>query len=198
MTMTVRSRAAGSNCGSELGAAIGKNAIGNPDSNFNNRILFGVMPEQANLGELDSALVRELQNNGRKNNRDIAEAVGVAPSTSLERIRTLRQRGIIQGFHADIQLQALGRHVQALIAVRIRPPSRTNIEAFRDWVSELPETLGVFVLSGEDDFLIHVAVPQTDSLYAFVIDRLTERPEVADVKTSVVYEHLQRWVIEPL
>lgn len=156
------------------------------------------MPEQDNLSELDSALVRELQNNGRKNNRDIAEAVGVAPSTSLERIRTLRQRGIIQGFHADIRLQALGRHVQALIAVRIRPPSRTNIEAFRDWVSELPETLGVFVVSGEDDFLIHVAVPQTDSLYAFVIDRLTERPEVADVKTSVVYEHLRRWVIEPL
>jgi DNA-binding Lrp family transcriptional regulator len=53
-------------------------------------------------------------------------------------------------------------------------------------------------VSGEDDFLIHVAVPQTDSLYAFVIDRLTERPEVADVKTSIVYEHLRRWVIEPL
>jgi DNA-binding Lrp family transcriptional regulator len=73
-----------------------------------------------------------------------------------------------------------------------------NIEAFRDWVGKLPEVLGVFAVSGEDDSLIHVAVPQTDSLYAFVIDRLTERPEIADVRTSVVYEHLRRWVIEPL
>jgi hypothetical protein len=51
-----------------------------------------------------------------------------------------------------------------------------HIEAFRDWVAELPETVGVFIVSGSDDFLIHVAVQHTDSLYAFVIDRLTDRP----------------------
>jgi DNA-binding Lrp family transcriptional regulator len=58
--------------------------------------------------------------------------------------------------------------------------------------------VGVFVVSGADDFLLHVAVPDTDALYAVVIDRLTERPEVADVNTSVVYEHLRNQVIEPL
>jgi hypothetical protein len=52
--------------------------------------------------------------------------------------------------------------------------------------------------SGGDDFLLHVAVPDTDALYAFVIDRLTERREVADVRTSVVYEHIRRPVLEPL
>jgi DNA-binding Lrp family transcriptional regulator len=156
------------------------------------------MADQPTIDELDAAILRELQNDARKTNRDIAEAVDVAPSTSLERIRSLRQRGVIRGFHADVELKALGRHVQALIAVRIRPPSRSTIEAFRDWVQELPETVGVFVVSGGDDFLIHVAVPDTDSLYAFVIDRLTERPELADVRTSVVYEHLQRSVIEAL
>src|SRR5215469_8801532 len=156
------------------------------------------MATDPRIDELDAAILRELQNDARKTNRDIAEAVDVAPSTSLERIRSLRQRGVIRGFHADVDLRALGRDVQALIAVRIRPPSRTNIEAFRDWVRDLPETVGVFVVSGGDDFLIHVAVPHTDSLYAFVIDRLTERPEVADVRTSVVYEHLRRSTIEAL
>jgi DNA-binding Lrp family transcriptional regulator len=141
------------------------------------------------LDELDSALLAGLQNNARQTNRDLAEAVGVAPSTSLERVRSLRERGVIRGYHADVDLQALGRGVQALVAVRIRPPSRQNIEAFREWVAQLPETVGVFVVSGGDDFLVHVAVPNTDGLYAFVIDRLTERPEVADVRTSIVYEH---------
>jgi DNA-binding Lrp family transcriptional regulator len=50
----------------------------------------------------------------------------------------------------------------------------------------------VFVVAGGSDFLLHVAVPDTDALYAFVIDRLTERPEVADVNTSIVYEHIRR------
>jgi DNA-binding Lrp family transcriptional regulator len=94
-------------------------------------------------------------------------------------------------------MDALGRHVQALIAVTIRPPTRQNIEGFRNWAADLPEILSVFVVAGASDFLLHVGVLDTDALYAFVIDRLTERPEVADVNTSVVYEHLRRPVLEP-
>jgi len=142
--------------------------------------------------------VRELQNDARKTNRELAATVHVSPSTSLERVRALRATGVIRGYHADIALGALGRDVQALIEIRIRPPTRHNIEAFRNWVSELPELVGVFVVSGRNDFLLHLAVPDTDALYAFVIDRLTERPEVADVNTSVVYEHIRRSALEPL
>lgn len=150
------------------------------------------------LSELDAAILRHLQANGRSTNRGIADAVHVSPSTSLERIRSLQDRGVILGYHAEADLASLGRTVQALISVRIRPPSRENIEGFRDWVQTLPETVGVFVVSGREDFLIHLAVPDTDALYAFVIDKLTERAEVADVNTSIVYEHLRNFLIEPL
>jgi DNA-binding Lrp family transcriptional regulator len=150
------------------------------------------------LSELETAILRQLQENARRTNRAIAESVHAAPSTSLERVRSLRERGVIRGYHAEVDLGALGRNVQALIAVRIRPPTRANIEGFRDWAHALPETVGVFVISGAEDFFLHVAVPDTEGLYAFVIDRLTERPEVADVNTSVVYDHLQTFVVEPL
>lgn len=149
------------------------------------------------LDELDTAIVRELQVDARRTNRDIAAAIGVSPTTALDRTRGLRERGVIRGAALDLDLAAIGRPVQAMIAVRIRPPSRRNIEGFRNWVSALPDTLGVFVTSGTEDFLIHVAVPDNESLYAFVIDRLTERPEVADVRTSVVYEHLRNPRIRP-
>jgi DNA-binding Lrp family transcriptional regulator len=76
--------------------------------------------------------------------------------------------------------------------------ARAASHTFRDFAAGLPETVGVFVVSGGDDFLLHVAVPDTDALYAFVIDRLTERREVGDVRTSVVYEHIRRPVLEPL
>jgi DNA-binding Lrp family transcriptional regulator len=150
------------------------------------------------IDALDLALIRELQDDARQTNRELASAVHVSPSTSSERVRALRATGVIRGYHADVALEALGRHVQALIAVRIRPPSRENLEAFRDWAGGLPEILGVFVVSGGDDFLLHLAVPDTDALYGFVIDRLAERPVVADVRTSVVYQHIRRTVLEPL
>ena len=78
-----------------------------------------------------------------------------------------------------------------------RPPSRANIDGFRSWAIELPEVVGVFVVAGAEDFLLHVAVADNEALYAFVIDRLTERPEVADVRTSVVYEHVRPAVVRP-
>lgn len=149
------------------------------------------------LDELDRALLRALENDARQTNRELAAAVGVAPSTSLERVRSLRQRGVISGFRAEVDLNAVGRPVQALISVRIRPPSRQVIEGFREWAARLPETIGLFVTSGTQDFLIHVAVPDTDGLYAFVIDRLTERREVADVQTSIVYEHVRAPHVDP-
>jgi DNA-binding Lrp family transcriptional regulator len=133
------------------------------------------------LDAVDHALVRELQRDARRSNRDLAAAVHVSPSTSSERIRSLRAGGVIRGYHADVALGALGRRVQALTSV-----------------ATLPELIGAFVVSGSSDFLLHVAVPDTDALYAFVIDRLTQRPEVADVNTSIVYEHIRRTVLEPI
>ena len=143
------------------------------------------------LDELDAAIVRELQRDARRTNRDIASAVGVSPSTALERTRALRRRGVIKGALLNVDLAAIGRPVQALIAVRVRPPTRRNIEAFRDWARQLPETVGVFVTAGTEDFLVHVAVPDNNSLYEFVIDKLTERTDIADVWTSVIYEHIK-------
>ena len=143
------------------------------------------------LDQIDVAILRELQADARRSNRDVAAAVGVSATTALDRTRSLRERGVIVGSALRLDLAAIGRPVQAMIAVRIRPPSRKNIEGFRNWAATVPEVLGVFVTSGNEDFLLHIAVASNDHLYAFVIDKLTERSEIVDVRTSVVYEHIQ-------
>ncbi|GAB6937943.1 Lrp/AsnC family transcriptional regulator [Isoptericola variabilis] len=150
------------------------------------------------MDELDRAILRELQSDARRTNRDVAAAVGVSPSTALERTRSLRGRGVIRGALLDVDLAAIGRPVQALVSVRVRPPSREVIEEFRDWAQDLPEMLGVFVTTGTADFVLHVAVPDNDRLYAFVIDRLTQHRAVADVRTSVVFEHLRTSRVDPV
>jgi DNA-binding Lrp family transcriptional regulator len=67
--------------------------------------------------------------------------------------------------------------VQALVAVQVRPPRRSVIDAFKDSVGALPEMMTVFVLAGGDDFPLHVAVPDLDHLHAFLLDRLSKRGE---------------------
>jgi len=149
------------------------------------------------MDELDSALLAALQADGRRSNRELAAALGVAPSTSLERVRALRSRGVLTGVHAAVDLVAMGRPVQAMVTVRLRPQSRATVHGFRNFVAGLPETLQVFITTGPDDVLVHVAVASTEALQNFVLDSLTKRKEVAGIRTEVVFEHARNHVVTP-
>lgn len=154
-------------------------------------------PETA-LDRIDCRLLQELQHNARISNKELAERVGLAPSTCLERLRRLRDRGVLRGFHADVDLAALGRRTQAMIAVRLSVHSRAQIDAFHDHVLALPESLAVIHVSGGDDYLIHVAVADTEHLRQFVLDQLTARPEVRQVETHLIFAFERKPVVEPL
>jgi DNA-binding Lrp family transcriptional regulator len=150
------------------------------------------------MDELDSEIIRHLQLDARQTNRELARRVGIAPSTCLERVRSLQQRGVIRGYHADIDPAALNRRVEAFIATRVRPLSRAVIEAFRAQVVAYPEVLGVFVVAGDDDFLVHVAVRDLDHLHGFLIDRLSQRKEVVSFRSLVVYQSGRKEVLDRL
>jgi DNA-binding Lrp family transcriptional regulator len=150
------------------------------------------------MDELDAEIVRLLQADARQSNRELARRLGVAPSTTLERVRALTRRGVIRGYHAEIDLNALNRGVQALIAVQVRPLRRSVIDDFKDSASQLPEVMTVFVLAGGDDFLLHVAVQDLDALHAFLLDRLSKRKEIIGFRTSVIYQRVHSTVLTHL
>jgi DNA-binding Lrp family transcriptional regulator len=150
------------------------------------------------VDELDTAIIERLQTDARQTNRELAHAVGIAPSTCLERVRALRERGVITGFHAEISLPALNRGVQALLHVQVRPLSRTVIDSFKKYAMDLPEVLSVFVVAGGDDFLVHVAVPSVDGLHAFLMDKFSGRREIVGFRSSIIYQHARKQVIEPI
>jgi DNA-binding Lrp family transcriptional regulator len=150
------------------------------------------------MDAIDQTLVHELQADASITNRELARRAGVSPSTALERVRALHRRGILTGYHAEVSLQALGREVQALVSVRVRPPTRDRIDAFLAYASDLPEVLDAYLVTGHEDIILHVAVSDTNALYSLVIDHLTARAEVIDVRSSIVYAHRRRHVVEPL
>ncbi|SNY33497.1 Lrp/AsnC family transcriptional regulator [Paractinoplanes atraurantiacus] len=150
------------------------------------------------MDDIDSAIVRELQHNARLTNRDLARLVGVAPSTCLERVRLLRDRGVLTGYHAEVDLGALNRHVQAFLHLQVRPMSRDVIEGVKAYVTGLPEVLSVFVVAGGDDLLVHVAVPSVDALHSFLMDKFSQRREIVGFRSSVIYQHTRNRVLGPL
>lgn len=146
------------------------------------------MPKNV-LDEVDAALVAELVADGRQANNTLAQKVGVAASTALTRVRMLMQHGVIRGIHADVDPARVGRPVQAIIALRLRTHDAAHVLGFARRVSDLPEVIQVFHVSGSDDFLVHVAVETTESLRDFALGSLTSDPAVAAAQTHLVFEH---------
>jgi DNA-binding Lrp family transcriptional regulator len=138
---------------------------------------------------IDRAILELVAADARITNQRLAERVGVAPSTALGRLRSLRERGVIRGFHAEVDLGALGRPLQALVAVRLAVHAREEIDAFTSAVRELPGVVMVFHLTGVTDYLVWVAAIDAQDLREFVVDHLATHPSVAHAETSLIYEH---------
>ena len=147
------------------------------------------MPNDVHIDALDTQILEHLSADARMPNNQLAAALGIAPSTCLARVRTLREQGVLRGFHAEIDLSALGRPLQAMIAVRLTAHARTEIEDFTAAVRELPGVLSVFHMTGVTDYLIWVAAADMHELREFVVDHLATHRAVAHAETSLIYEH---------
>jgi DNA-binding Lrp family transcriptional regulator len=141
------------------------------------------------LDDIDHRIVDELRRQGRLPNNALAEKVGIAASTCLTRLRSLVERGVIAGFHAEVDPAWIGRPIQAMIAVRLRGDARAAINEFSDRLAGMEEVLNVYFLAGADDFHVHVAARDPDDLRAFVVDNLSSAPEVALTETNLIFEH---------
>ncbi|MEU9243170.1 Lrp/AsnC family transcriptional regulator [Streptomyces sp. NPDC048385] len=149
------------------------------------------------MDETDRTIVRRLQQDARLSNRQLARELGIADSTCLARVAALQDRGIITGFHAAVDLGGIGRSVQAHVSIKIRPQALPTASAFCDAVADLPDVIAVYMVTGEADLLAHVAVPTTDELREFVL-KLARRPEIADIRSSIIYLSRRAKAIEPV
>jgi DNA-binding Lrp family transcriptional regulator len=149
------------------------------------------------LDSIDLALIRLLQHDARQTNKDLADAVGIAQSTCLERIRALRGAGVIRGWHADVDPSALGRPLRAMVSVRLRPKSTASVLAFQQEMIRAPEVLAVWTVTGADDFLVEVATADVAHLRDFVFEHVTSRAEVVDAQTALVYDEVRVWDLGP-
>ncbi|WP_084961720.1 Lrp/AsnC family transcriptional regulator [Thermoactinospora rubra] len=156
------------------------------------------MPHNAELDSIDLAILAELQNDGRLANKELADRVGVAPSTALERVRALRRRGVITAFRAQVDLAKLGRSLEALLALRVRPHTTQLVDPLRAFVLGLPETITMFHVAGAEDFLVHVAVRDADHLRRLTLEKYLVRPEIVHLTTTLIFKTEHQPVQRPV
>ncbi|MEM1202083.1 MAG: Lrp/AsnC family transcriptional regulator [Acidobacteriota bacterium] len=142
------------------------------------------------LDRIDCEILRALQKHARLSNKELAARLGVAQSTCHERVKRLVEDGVLRGFHAEVDPRALGIGIEAMIAVRLRRHSRPVVESFRAYAIGLPQVLAVYHMTGGNDFLVHVAVRDSDALRELGMSAFTTRDEVDHMETALIFEHV--------
>lgn len=145
--------------------------------------------DPALIDRTDRDILAYLQHDARISNKDLAEKVGLAPSSCLARVKRLERTGAILGYHAEVDPRAYGVTLEALIAIRLEKHARPMIASFERHVTTLPEVRGVFHLAGANDYLVHVAVRDAEHLREFALAAFSSRTEVAHMETSLIFSH---------
>src|SRR5450631_4670884 len=140
------------------------------------------------VDETDRRILEVLAVEARIPNNALAERIGIAPSTCLGRVRAMVASGVIRGFYADIDPEAVGRPLQAIIAIRLQVDSRNIIHSFAKRLAGMAEVRNVFFVAGGHDFFVRVATHDITELCQFVLVNLSGSPEVAATETNVILE----------
>ncbi len=153
------------------------------------------------MDQTDRTILKHLQANGRISNADLAREAGMAPSSMLERVRRLEDKGVISGYRAVLDPKPLGYQVQAMVMINLGRHQETRIEDFEAGVSAVPEVKACFHVAGRYDYILHLAARDIDHLADLVKHRLSAIGGVEKQETFLVLSTVkedQGYALQPL
>jgi len=148
------------------------------------------------IDAIDLQILTILQQNARISNAEIARQVDMAPSAVLERIRKLETRGVIQGYEARINPEALGLHLLAYVFVRSE--ERVSDGSTGELLAQIPEVQEAHHIAGEDCFVVKVRVPDARSLGRLLREKIGAISAVKSTRSTIVLETLRESAQLPL
>ncbi|HRN89731.1 Lrp/AsnC family transcriptional regulator [Hyphomicrobium sp.] len=137
------------------------------------------------LDATDRRILRELMADGALTNVALAKKVGLSAPPCLRRVRALEAAGVIQGYTALVDEQALGFELTAFALVGLHNQAEPDLRAFEDLVLSWPVVREAHMLSGESDYILKCVTPDLSTFQDFVLKELTAAPNVASVKTNL-------------
>jgi DNA-binding Lrp family transcriptional regulator len=153
---------------------------------------------RAKLDRIDLQILRDLQENGRITNVDLAQSAGISAPPCLRRVRALEKAGYIRGYHADINAEALGYGVTVFAQVGLTSQAESDLVAFEKLVARWPQVRECYMLAGETDFLLRIVATDWDSYNRFLTSELTAAPNVSHVKSALAIRASKQEVGVPI
>ncbi len=140
---------------------------------------------RSKLDTIDKKILRDLQDNGRITNVELAKNAGISAPPCLRRVRALEEAGYIKGYHAKVSKSALGYSVTVFSLVKLQSQAEADLVKFEKMISKMPMVRECHMLAGDIDFMLKIVAKDWDSYQEFLTGELTSAPNVISVKSSL-------------
>lgn len=145
------------------------------------------------MDRFDIALLEALQADSRRSMADLGDRVGLSASACHRRIKSLEEAGIIAGYAARLDPQALGLALQAFVEISLTSQSREAMDRFEAAVADFPQILECHLMAGQADYLLRVAAADLNGFDAVHRDCLARLPGVSAIRTSFAIRRIRDW-----
>jgi DNA-binding Lrp family transcriptional regulator len=150
------------------------------------------------LDDTNRRILRELQADASLSNVELARRVHLSPSPCLARVKALEGAGLIRQYVALLDAQQLGLLLNVFISISLKQQTRAALEAFEQAVCEHDEVMECYLMTGDADYLIRVAVPDMAALERFILERLSPMKQVEKIRSSFALKQVRYKTALPL
>lgn len=151
------------------------------------------------MDHIDKQTLKTLQIDGRKKNNELAKAAGLAPSTMLDRVKKLEDKGILKGYRAVVDPEKLGLKAQGFACISLDRHRVKDIEVLENEIKQLANVKACYHITGRFDYLLHVVAPDLSDLGTLIKEKLATIPGMGKIETFIVYDEVkpdQGWPID--
>jgi Lrp/AsnC family leucine-responsive transcriptional regulator len=150
------------------------------------------------LDATDLRILEELQTDASLSNVELARRVHLSPSPCLARVRALETRGLIRQYVALLDAKQLGLHLNVFISISLKQQSRETLQAFEERIVLRDEVMECYLMTGDADYLLRVAVPDMPALERFILEQISPIAQVEKIRSSFALKQVRYKTALPL
>jgi Lrp/AsnC family leucine-responsive transcriptional regulator len=150
------------------------------------------------LDTLDLRILAELQVDGSLSNVELARRVHLSPSPCLARVKALESQGVITRYVALANAVALGLGLSVFISISLKSQNKESLAEFERRIAEHDEVMECYLMTGDSDYLIRVALPDMSALEKFILEQLTPIPGIEKIRSSFALKQVRYKTALPL
>lgn len=151
-----------------------------------------------NLDTIDLRILDHLQKDSALTNVELAKRVHLSPSPCLARVRALESAGVIQRYVALVSAAALGLGLNVFVSISLKDQSKASLVEFERRIAEHDEVMECYLMTGDSDYLIRIAVADMAALERFILEQLTPIPGIEKIRSSFALKQVRYKTALPL